>query len=164
MTVLRLAALPLLLAALLTSCGGAPVAEPPAFDPAWTASPYELLLTVEGGADPVGGYLIEIRFDPARIRVTQVGGGADAGFGDAPASDRSAYDTGRVRLAAVRSEESVQAGTVRVARVQFSPVPGAAGEGAVEASLLDCADAEGRRIVGAGVGTSTAAFRLGDPG
>ncbi len=147
---------------LAAGCGGQPAVEPPAVDPAWTAAPYEILLTVEAGVDTLGGYRVELRFDPALLRVSQVGGGADAGFTDAPASNRSAYGTGRVRLAAVRTEAGGTAGTVRVARVQFSPVPGVTGEGTVQASMLECVDERGHAIAGAGVGTSTAAFRLGE--
>ena len=69
---------------------------------------------------PLGGYLVEILYDPESIVVEEVAGGAAPGFSACPVSDEAAFSSGRTRIAGVNAGGLNPAGDpVHVADVTF---------------------------------------------
>jgi hypothetical protein len=107
-------------------------------------------LSTEGRS--LGGYVLDLAYDPAVLEVEEIAGGSAPEFSEKPLAGEAADGTGRVRFAAV-NYKSLQTGgeKLHVATVKFK-VLGPAGEAGAGIALhpVSFKDTDGRPIQPAG--------------
>jgi hypothetical protein len=81
---------------------------------------FELPIYLDARGRSLGGYVLELAFDPEALEVQEIFGGSAPEFSEPPLSDEALYDSGTVRFAAVNLQSlHTGAGRLHVATVTF---------------------------------------------
>jgi hypothetical protein len=106
---------------------------------------FTLPVYVDPAGQALGGYVMELVFDPAIFRVEDITGGGSPEFSEKPVSDEAAYGTGGIRFAGINLRSLHARGeSLHVADVTFRILTSPGREGtAITLRPLSLKDTEG---------------------
>jgi hypothetical protein len=125
-------------------------------------SPRTVDIFLDPGAEVLGAYTIELRYDPAAVEVYQILPAGPQGFPGAPMSDPETYKSGVTRILGLHTSGALRQGKVPVARVTFRPRR--QGTSSVSTSILGLYNAEGKAIPGTSLLSTRKIIALGTSG